>query len=244
MLVLADSLSFHGPSHAVPPTDGRLYTNVAAARLSADADNPWTVDLLARPGWTARDGWWAMTKDPVAWGVYLPRSQAVVLALGQMDQLPAALPTWMRESIPYIRPGSVRRRVRGLYRAVSPTLIRASDGRLTQLGEQATQHYLSRVVAAIRHYRPQLPIVRLLPAPYDADIYPSQRGHAAAVTAARRWCRDQDVLAVDLDPIVGPRLAAGENNPDGMHWGWQTHADIGAALAGVLEGHVARAAGS
>jgi hypothetical protein len=43
-----------------------------------------------------------------------------------------------------------------------------------------------------------------------------------------------DVGFVDLDPIVAPSLAAGTGNPDGMHWAWQVHADIGSALAEQL----------
>jgi hypothetical protein len=229
LLLFADSLAFHGPAEAVAPPDPRLYANIAAEQLGS-----WSVDLLARPGWTARDGWWALTKDPVAWGVYVPRASAIVLALGQMDQLPAALPTWLRESMPYIRPGRVRRRVRSAYRSAAPHVIRGTGGRLPQLSIPATSHYLGRMVGGIRTYRPEVPIVRLLPAPHDAAIYPSQRHHAEAVAAGRRWCAQWDVAGIDLDPLVGPHLAAGRNNPDGMHWGWEAHADIGAALADAL----------
>lgn len=232
LLVFADSLAFHGPMEAMPPTDERLYPNIAAAALGRD----WSVDLLARPGWTARDGWWALTKDPVAWGVYLPRATAVILALGQMDQLPAAMPTWLRESMPYIRPGHVRRRVRSVYRQAAPHVIRHSGGRLPQLGTTATSHYLTRMVNGIRTYRPEVPIIRLLPAPYDAQIYPSQRHHASAVASASAWCREHEVTGIDLDPIVEPHLSAGRNNPDGMHWGWETHADIGAELVAAIKG--------
>jgi hypothetical protein len=224
LLVLADSLAFHGPDAPVVPTDPRLFGTIAAEYPG------WSVDLLARPGWTARDGWWALTKDPVAWGVYLPRASAVVLSLGHMDQLPAALPTWLRESMPYIRPGHVRRRVRSLYRGAAPPVIRRTGGRLPQLPIPATAHYLSRIVDGIRAYRPEVPILRLLPAPYDAAIYPSQRHHAEAVAAGRQWCEHHEVTAIDLDPLVGPNLAAGRNNPDGMHWGWETHAVVGEAL--------------
>ena len=238
LLLFADSLSFHGPQHAVPPTDPRLYANIAAAQLGPD----WRVDLLARPGWTARDGWWALTKDPVAWGVYLPRASAVVLALGQMDQLPAALPTWLRESMPYIRPGGLRRGVRSTYRRAAPHVIRGTGGRLPQLSVGATSHYLSRMAAGIRHYRPDVPIVRLLPAPYDATIYPSQRHHADAVGAARRWCHRERVTGIDLDPVIGAHLAAGHNNPDGMHWGWQAHRDVGRLLGEALAAGLGAAA--
>ena len=35
-----------------------------------------------------------------------------MLGVGQMDHLPASLPTWLRDGIPYVRPGSLRRQVR------------------------------------------------------------------------------------------------------------------------------------
>ena len=57
LLVIADSLAFHGPERAERPSDSRLYPQVAGRILGAD------VDLVARQGWTARDGWWALTKD-------------------------------------------------------------------------------------------------------------------------------------------------------------------------------------
>ncbi len=233
LLLIADSLSFHGPAQAVAPTDPRLYINVAAEELGG-----WSVDLLARPGWTARDGWWALTKDPMAWGVYVPRATVIVLAVGQMDQLPAAIPTFWRESIQYIRPGSVRRRVRSAYRVAAPAVIRGSGGRLPQLSVTATSHYLSRMVGAIRVYRPDLPFVRLLPGCWDSAIYPSSTHHAPALAEAREWCARESVAPLDTEPLIYPHLVAGRNNPDGLHWGWETHADIGSELAGIVRGMV------
>ncbi len=72
------------------------------------------------------------------------------------------------------------------------------------------------------------------PSPYAADSYPSQRPHAPAVAAARRWAAARGIGFVDLDPIVAPSLRDGSGNPDGMHWSWDVHAAIGAALAHEL----------
>ena len=141
------------------------------------------------------------------------------------------MPTWLRESIPFIRPGSLRRATRRGYAAAAPRVIAATGGRLAQLSPTATNHYLSRMLHGIRYMRPDLPVVRLLPAPYDSGLYPSARPHAPAVAAARRWCRNHDVPAVDLDPLVAP----GPNNPDGMHWGWATHERVGRSLAARLQ---------
>lgn len=176
-----------------------------------------------------------MTKDPNVWGVLLPRADALVLGVGQMDHLPAAIPTWMREGIAYVRPGSVRRQVRAGYVRASPYVIRATDGRLRQLPQRATDHYLTRIVEAARFWRPGIPVVLLGPSPHAAATYPSHRQHAPAVVAARRWAAGHEVGFVDLDPIVSPSLAAGTGNPDGMHWAWDVHAEIGAAAAHFLE---------
>lgn len=226
LLLFADSLAFHGPERLEQPSHPKLFGNVAARALGSDV----AVDLVARLGYTARDGWWALTKDPVVWGTYLPRADGVVLALGQMDQLPAALPTWLRESIPFIRPGGLRRRVRAGYLRAAPPVIRLTGGRMWQLPAVATSHYLARMVEGIRYMRPGLPVVRLLPAPWDSPLYPSQRPHPHAVAAARQWCDQHEVPGVDLEPLVAP----GPRNADGLHWGWAIHERVGTAAARAL----------
>lgn len=224
MLILGDSLAFHGPRRAEPPGEPRLFGNVLARRLGAEAD------LSARMGWTARDAWWSLTKDPVVWGAYLPRATALVLALGSFDQLPAAVPTWARESIHYVRPGGLRRRVRSAFLAAAPRVIAASDGRFSQLSPAASNHYHDRIIQAVRTLRPDLPVVRLLPSPYRSHLYPAQRPHAPAVTAARAWCAERGVPAVDLDVLV----TTDTNNPDGLHWGWDSHERVGKGTAETL----------
>jgi diglucosylglycerate octanoyltransferase len=99
--------------------------------------------------------------------------------------------------------------------------------------------YLERITQAMRLLGPlgtSVPIVLLGPSPYAAAAYPSQRPHAPAVAAARRWAGRHDVGFVDLDPLVGPSLSAGMANPDGVHWGWAAHRAVGEALAAALAG--------
>ena len=98
--------------------------------IGAYRDNE--VDVVAGVGWTARDAWWALTRDPMVWGEYLPRAEALVLAVGGMDALPAAVPTYLRQGIAYIRPGWVRRKVRGLYLELSPRVMAITGGPLRQ----------------------------------------------------------------------------------------------------------------
>ncbi|MEO6821072.1 MAG: diglucosylglycerate octanoyltransferase [Candidatus Nanopelagicales bacterium] len=234
VLVLADSLAFHGPDQPHRPDDRRLYPNVMAQTLTGTLGRSVSADLVARLGWTARDAWWALTKDPRVWGELLPRADALVLGVGQMDQLPVALPTYLREGISYVRPGWLRRRVRRGYLAASPWIVRATDGRMRALPQAATDHYLARIVAGVHHYRPGIPVVLLGPSPYTAPAYPSQRQHPPAVLAAQRWSLAHGVALVDLDSVVAPSLKDGSGNPDGMHWGWAVHERVGQALAAEL----------
>ena len=190
------------------------------------------VDLVARQGWTARDAWWALTKDPVVWGEYLPRADAMLIGVGGMDQLPTPVPTWLRESIPYVRDGRVRRTAREMLKRVTPPMSRTVHGPFRTLPQPATDRYLTRIVEGVRMMRPGLPIALLGPPPWTGDYYPSTRAHAPAVAAAQAWTSRLGVAYVDVDPIVAPRLAT--CNPDGMHWSWEVHALVGDAVAASL----------
>ena len=228
MLVLADSLAFHGPEHPELLTHPDLYPNVLARELGAD------VDVVARYGWTSRDVWWALTKDPTVYSILPPRADAVVIGVGGMDQLPASLPTYLREGLAFIRPGWLRRRVRLVYHRGHPYAVRALGGRMRVLPQAATDTYLTRTVRGIRLFRPGIPIVAMAPAPWDAYYYPVNRTHASAHAAAFAWAAREDVPLLDVDDIVAPTLADGTANPDGMHWAWSVHAAVGRGLAGLV----------
>lgn len=226
LLVLGDSLAFHGPERAEPPSDPRLYPQVAGQYLGA------TVDLAARQGWTARDAWWALTKDPVVWGEYLPRADYLLVGVGGMDQLPTPIPTWLRDSIPYVRHGRTRRALRGMWSSVVPPVVRRTGGPLRTLPQAATDRYLTRIVQGVRTLRPGLPIALLGPSPWAGPYYPSTRTHPQAVAAARRWAASADVSYVDIEDLVAPRRHL--SNPDGLHWSWEVHRLVGEAVAAAL----------
>ncbi|MEX1209594.1 MAG: GDSL-type esterase/lipase family protein [Candidatus Nanopelagicales bacterium] len=228
LLVIGDSLAFHGPERSERPSDPRLYPQVAGRILDAD------VDLVARQGWTARDAWWALTKDPVVWGEYLPRADAMLIGVGGMDQLPTPVPTWLRESIPYVRDGRIRRTAREMLKRVTPPMARAVGGPFRTLPQAATDRYLTRVVEGVRMMRPGLPIALLSPPPWTGAYYPSRRAHAPALAAARAWAVREGVAYVDVEPLVRSRLTT--INPDGMHWSWEVHALVGAAVAESFRG--------
>ncbi len=233
LLVVADSLAFHGPERGELTTHPGLYGNVAAAALGT------TLDLVARRGWTARDAWWALTKDPLVYSVLLPRAEAVLLAVGGMDYLPAVLPTYLREGIPYLRPPALRRAARSAYRAVQPVGSRLTCGRWRTLPQPLTDAYLTRCVGGIRYFHPGVPVLGILPPPHTAAFYGRvTTGHLPALAAARAWGAREGVTMVDVASIVARHLAAGGLNPDGMHWGWECHAEVGQAVATAVRGQL------
>jgi lysophospholipase L1-like esterase len=229
ILLIGDSLAFHGPEHVEPVTEPRLYPNVLAAELGAE------VDVLAELGWTARNAWWVLTRSPYVYSALLPRADVVVLAVGNTDQLPASLPTYLRDGIAYLRPGWLRRPVRQAHHRVHPYVVRVTGGRLRVLGQPATDHYLTRCVRGIRELWPGKRVVGMVPPPYDAGYHGHvSRPHAAAATAARAWAAREQVPMVDADAIITSYLATGRMNPDGMHWDWEGHRAVGEAFADLL----------
>ena len=229
LLVLADSLSFHGPERQELLTEPRLWPNVAAR------ERGWVADVVARAGWTSRDGWWALTKDPRVWTALADPSLAgMVLGVGSMDAVPASVPVWAREAIPYVRSGRLRRRVRAAYLTAHPHVVRATAGVVRQLPQGATEHYWTRILAAVAHHRPDLPVVLTGPSPWRSDAYPSTRHYPASVAAARRYAQAHGVPFVDLQPLVWPMHVERRGNPDGLHWDWPTHEAVGRAVAAAF----------
>lgn len=229
LLVLGDSLTFHGPQEALPPQDERLWPNVAAREVGA------RVDLVAGIGWTAREAWWAVTRDPMVWGKYLPRADALVIGVGGMDALPAAIPTYLRQGISYLRPAWLRHRVRSAYSASAPPVMSTLHGPFRQLPQRVTDDYLTQIVDGVRLLYPQLPIVAITPAPTRSPYYPTDRFHASSVRAAHRWAERNAVHMVDICEPVQQGLDSGEANPDGLHWGWGTHARVAGMVAQAVE---------
>jgi diglucosylglycerate octanoyltransferase len=239
ILLLGDSLSFQGPQGIVSPADPQLYPNVMAEQLSLTLGQPVSITGAAREGWTARDAWWALTKDPHIFAEELPVTDALFIGVGGMDQLPTVMPTFLRDSIPYLRPGGLRRKVRRVYRSAAPRAVAMTGGLLRQLPQSATDRYLTRIVQAVRMLRGNIPILAITPSPYGGTAYPSQKFHAAARRAMLSWGINHQVAILDIEEIVNRQATAGDRNPDGMHWGWSTHQEVGTALARLMNQEIA-----
>lgn len=216
------------------PDDPRLWPQVAAQDLQLALGRSVHIDLFAREGWTARDVWWALTKDPALWGQAVPRADAMVVATGGMDHLPAAIPTYLREGIRYIPQARIRHLVRRAYASSAPHIMRLTGGRMRQLPAAATAHFHRRAIEGVRHFRPELPIVLLGPAPYRSPYYPVSSHHPAAVAAAASLAEQTGCAFIDVDELVWPSLRDGSANPDGMHWSWASHDGVGRAVAEEL----------
>lgn len=232
VLVLGDSLTFHGPAYAEPASEPRLWPNVLADTLGVRAE------LFAGAGWTARDAWWAVSGNPRVWAL-MPHLGAVVFAVGGMDTLPSPLPTYLREGLRYLRPDWLRRRARQGYLAAQPLLARAQasafGGWPVALPPRLTARYLERCRVAIHAIRPRLPIVALSPSVHRSAGYGYVHGgRERGAAAILFWAAGAGVPVVDLPSLVGEHIAAGHGNPDGMHWGWDAHAAVGKAVAAAL----------
>jgi len=229
ILFLADSLAYHGPTRPELLTEPGLYPNVMAHALGAEAD------IVAQVGWTARHAWRSLTRDPRVYSLLVPTADAVVLAVGGMDYLPGALPTYLREGIVFLRPRLVRRGARRMYLAAQPRIALLTRGRLRAMPQRLTNAYLSNCVTALRELRPGLPILGILPPRHRAAAFAFQlRGHQPAWAAAQAWGTENDVPMADFAAAVQPHLTAGRANPDGLHFGWESHRDVGLELARVL----------
>jgi hypothetical protein len=227
LLVVADSLAFHGPERAEPADHPGIWPQVAARALGGRAE------LVAGIGWTARHAWHAVTHDPRVWAA-VPRASALVLGVGGMDTLPSPLPTAVRELIPVLRPESLRHHARAAYLRLQPGLARRLPGRVA-LPPQLTVGYLERCRAAVTALRPGLPVVALLPSVHRAAAYGGvHAGRAAAERATREWAAAQGVRVLDVAALVAAHVLGGHGNPDGMHWGWEAHHRVGETLAEVL----------
>jgi hypothetical protein len=232
ILVLGDSLAFHGPARAEPASEPRLWPNVMADTLGVRAE------LFAGAGWTARDAWWTVSGNPRVWAL-MPHIEAAVFAVGGMDTLPSPVPSYLREGLRYLRPDGLRRRARRGYLAAQPLLARAQalafGGWPVSLPARLTVRYLEYCRAAVRAVRPEVPIVALSPSVHRAAGYGYvHRGRERGAAAVRAWAAAVGVPVVDVASLVEDHIAAGHGNPDGMHWGWDAHEVVGKAVAAAL----------
>ena len=118
--------------------------------------------------------------------------------------------------------------------------MRATGGLMRQLPQSATDRYLTRIVQAVRAISGDIPIIAMTPSPYYSSYYPSQKYHDQARASAFSWAASLDVPMVDIENPVLHGLSSGDANPDGMHWSWYTHEQVGSKFAGELTAAISR----
>ncbi len=233
LVVLADSLAFHGPEGPVPLSDPRLYPNQAGAALEAATGTAWDVQVWARAGYGLRETWVGLQKDVHLQQQLVLGADAVVLGTGSMDQASVAVPRWVVLSLAYLRPPRLRRRVRNTIDRWHPAVTRLTRGRWRYTPPSVVAHGFAKSVDALRLFAPRAALVCVLPTVHRAVYYGGvDRWHEVTHRTVRELAQAKDVPAVDLRPLSAAHLD--RYNPDGTHWGWELHAEVGAALAGAM----------
>lgn len=92
--------------------------------------------------------------------------------------------------------------------------------------------YLETIRESLAYMRPDLPVIATLPSVHRSEQYRGvHRGRPAAAWAINRWASEKSVPLVDLGEAVHADIHSGDANPDGIHWGWNGHSEVAAAVA-------------
>lgn len=233
LVVVGDSLTFHGPCGPLPLADERLYPQRTRAGLAASTGRNWDVAVVARAGWGVREMWLALQRDVHLQQQVLLDADAVVIGVGGADSLSVGVPRPVFAMLPFLRPTPLRRSVRrGLDRA-HPWLVRATSARMRYTPASVHEHALRKIVPAVRLFAPAAAVVGVVPplhdAPYYAHLHPH---HAETAARTRRLAMELDLALVDIPILMRPWMD--RLNPDGVHWPFEVHAAVADALVAEL----------
>lgn len=83
--------------------------------------------------------------------------------------------------------------------------------------------------------RPELPVIGTLPSVHRSGQYASvHKGRPAAARAIAEWSAEKSVPLVDLAEAVRENIESDAANPDGIHWGWDAHRKVAAAMVDAV----------
>ena len=233
LAVIADSLSFHGPQGPLPLSDSRLYPNRVAAALEAATGQSWDTQVVARAGWGVREVWLALQKDVHLQQQVLMGADAVVFGAGSADCLPVGLPRGLLAGLPFVRPTPLRRALRRRIDRVHPQLVRVTGGRLRYTPLDVYRHGWRKSIEAVRLFTSDAPLCAVLPALHRGPYYAGIERHQPEIYRATAELGAQlDVALVDLAQAGRPYLD--RLNPDGLHWSFEQHAAVAAAMVEAL----------
>jgi diglucosylglycerate octanoyltransferase len=233
LVVLGDSLSFHGPEGPLPLRDQRLLPTATKERLEAATGEPWEMLFVGRAGWSTRELALAVQKDPHLQQQVLHHADAVVLALGGADYLPVGYPRVLWLSLAHLRPDWLRRRLRHRLHLAHPHLVRLTGERMRYTPRSVHRRSLRLCMQAVRLLTPDGAVCALLPPLHVGSYYRSSlRHHADAVADTAEAAAEFAIPTVDMAGLMRPHLD--RMNPDGIHWAYEIHAAAADAAAALL----------
>lgn len=228
ILVLGDSLCFHGPDARLRLDDARMFPNVMADRLAELTGRPVEATVVARSGWTTRDLWELVTKDIHTQEDLLPAADVVVLHAVGADALPVGIPTWAKDLIPRVSHAPTRKRLRRLYFDHHARLVRLTGARMRMVPRSVSLDLWPRLVDMVRFYSGGAVVIGCGCPPTVGLLHGRTDPHSPSGTEDLRA-----LAAVKGVPFVDPQRHCDTTafNPDGVHWDYGSHRRIGEALA-------------
>lgn len=233
LVVIGDSFAFTDHRGPQLPDEPTLFPSVTADRLRTALGSSVRTWTIARAGWGVREVWRAVTKDRHLQFEVLAGADAVVVAVGSYDHLPAGVPPVLEAVTPYLRPARLRRGYRRLLGAVSLRSIRATDGRFRRVPVGEFARLYDAILGQVRGLTHGAPTVALGPAGQDAERYGRRNPHLRSGEALQeRIAARHGVAFAPVRELVDPHVGA--LNPDGIHWPPVVHAAVGETAGSVL----------
>lgn len=237
LVVLADSFAFTDQVGPQLPDEPTLFPNVTAREIERITGRSVQVATIAAAGWGVRELWRALTKDRHLQFEVLAGADAVVVAVGSYDHLPAGLPVSLPGLIPHVRSAPLRRRLRRWIEDGDRLLIRATGGRFRRVPEPEFERLYDLALGQIRGLTHGAPTVAIGPTGQRSERYARRNPHLDRGEELQEQIADRHGIAfVSSRPLVSPHLDG--LNPDGIHWPPEAHEEVGRAAGAVLADQV------
>ncbi|MDX1659862.1 MAG: hypothetical protein R3343_13665 [Nitriliruptorales bacterium] len=233
VVVIGDSTAFTDDRGPQLPDEPTLYPQVLRRELEAATGEDVDLAVLARPGHSVREVFRTLTKDRHVQFEVLARADAVVVAVGSFDHVPAGVPAPVTAVLPYLRPARLRRGVRKLLHASYPWLVRLRGARKPRTPRGEFARLYDALLLQVRGLARDAAGVVLGPTSQRAPHYAGRdRPFAAGAALQMQIAAEHGFPVVESWPIVRGHLH--DLNVDGIHWPAAVHASIGRRLATAL----------
>lgn len=233
LVVLGDSTAFTDDRGPQLPDEPTLYPQVLRRRLEQRLDRRLELQVVARPGHSVREAFRTLTKDRHVQFEVLAGADAVVVAVGSFDHVPAGVPAPVQELVPYLRPAGLRRAVRRALHRAYPRLVRLRRARHPRTPLDEFERLYDRLLLQVRGLaRGAAGVVLGATTQRSPQYAEMDRPWGAGRDVQRRVAEQHGFPVVEPWPVVSRHLD--HLNVDGIHWPAEVHEEIGAALADAL----------